>query len=64
MTGQKHRNVESRVVLTHLAVVLLGAWKRNAMMGICWMEMAVPGSVKGRKASTVSVSPNRLRHPF
>ena len=33
-------------------------------MGTCWMEMAVPGSVKRKKASTVLVSPNGLRHPF
>lgn len=58
MTGQMHRGIESRVMLTHLAVVLLGSWKRNAMMGTCWMEMAVPGSVKRKKASTVLVSPN------
>ena len=58
MIGQMHRGIELRVMLTRLAVVLLGSWKRNAMMGTCWTEMAVPGSVKRKKASTVSVSPN------
>lgn len=58
VTGQKHRIVELGVLLTHLAVVLLGAWRRNVMMGTCWMEMAVPGSVRRKKASTVLVSPN------
>lgn len=62
--GQKHGIAELGVVLTHLAVVLLGAWTRNVMMGTCWMEMAVPGSVRRKKASTVLVSPNGLRHPF
>lgn len=58
MTGQNNRKVESRVVLTHLTVVPLGAWGKNVMMETCWMEMAVPGSVKRKKASTVSVSSN------
>lgn len=62
--GQVHRSVGSRVMLTHLSVVLLGAWRRSVMMGTCWMEMAVPGSVKRKKASTVSVSSNGLRQPF
>lgn len=58
------RECESRVVLTHLGAVLLGAWRRNAMMGTCWMEMAAPGSVRRKKASTVSVSLSRFEIPL
>lgn len=61
MAGREHRGVESKVIIIHLAVALLGAWRRNAMMGTCWMEMVVPGSVKRKKASTVLVSPTGLR---
>lgn len=61
MTGQEHRSVESKVVIIHLAVALLGAWRRNVMMGTCWMEMVVPGSAKRKKASIVLVSPTGLR---
>lgn len=34
------------------------------MMGTCWMEMAAPGSVRRKKASTVSVSLSRFEIPL